>query len=188
MPLSQGTHFFMLTSAVPYSRDGGTQNAQYVELREPDHSHFTEYMHLKQSVTALQLAVGEQARKQGDAEDMNAAAQEAKGLQDQSDEGHEQAAKEVGAALAMAFGIAPHVDMADFVAAFGKMAARGSRGSVAALDGVQPMTDSIWQRVSLEDKLTMATEYAAFFCTLLPAIKAAESDKTSESHTRVTVD
>lgn len=154
MGIHNGTTDLTTKSPISYTDKGEVKETYSVVLQEPCMDHCKHSLKIKQMVMRVFMEVGRNRKEQDDV-----SGEEVKQL----DEGHEDSAEELASVLETLMLTSETVDVSDFFEAFRAMVCMKARRPIIMLDGVQAMTDAIWQNVNPDDAYRMAIRWTAFF-------------------------
>lgn len=184
MGIEDGTCEFALTRPLEYSRNGTTEKALHVVLREPGMDHVKHYLKLKQMLMRAQMELAKQAGEINQLRD--SIGEEVKPITDNADEMEAQA-DEMAGAIALALQAAGSVDIGEFIDTFEVMACMKARKPLVLVDGIQAMTSALWANLKPDDAFNMAARWLSFFVTRFEAGEQTTSGPQSESPTGRTV-
>lgn len=167
MGIEDGTCEFALTRPLEYSRNGTTEKALHVVLREPGMDHVAHYLRLKQIITQAQFAV---AKIAGDINRMRDSipvnvnidiGEEVKPITENASD-IEKESDQLADSMSMMLQ-AVEVDIREFISIFETMACMKARKPIVLVDGVQAMTTALWAGLKPDDAYNMAVRWCTFF-------------------------
>lgn len=184
MGIEDGTCEFVLTRPLEYSRNGTTEKALHVVLREPGMDHVKHYLKLKQMLMRAQMELAKQAGEINQLRD--SIGEEVKPITENADEMEAQA-DEMAGAIALALQAASSVDIGEFIDTFETMACMKARKPIVLVDGIQAMTGALWATLKPDDAFNMAARWLSFFGTPPDERGKIILDQQSESASQRTV-
>lgn len=162
--IQEGKVEFFLTRSFDYTPGKGqTEKATHLVLQEHGMEHLGHWMQMRQMVTRAMTSMALKFKDQEVPGDSVVVGQEVKGIKDVDAEEYGQESKEAEEAINMALMMADDVDASEFVEIFGKMVVTNKGRSICLVDGVVPMTSSLWLKMKPEDAYNAAVRWAAFF-------------------------
>jgi hypothetical protein len=153
-----GTMEYRLKHPVKYSKDGNFVEAEYLEFSEYSGPHRKEYFRLRQTITAVIMAVEKIA--EGRKKDDDATPQ--KPLADQSEEEHGASADDLATVVGLGFSLDSGVDIDAFVETFKAMVCN-SKKPLCKMDGAINMRAETWDDMHPDDQFDAAVKYCCFF-------------------------
>jgi len=146
---------------------------EFIELLEPTSVHTRQTLRLRQMAFKAMMDMASFAKQTADKEELEKHAQKESVLDkkeiadlDKKDEEEYQTEteKQVDFAL-VTMQQSDRIDLFEFVDTFREMACLRTDTPIAKCNGIEPMKDGIWEKVSIDDALGMSVWWVNFFAT-----------------------
>jgi len=185
MSLEEGKTVYLLSKQgkCKYMANGETKEAISIDLLEPAMSHMSQYARIKQTVNGLIMDMQKLAGELDP--DAVVAGTEIKKMHEVDESEFGTKSNQLAEMILFGFGKSDS-SLAHFVDDFRKMAVNKGGRSICVVDGVQPMTDAIWNTLHPDDAIGMAVRWAAFFTMPSDFQEKAELGEGSDSALPVT--
>lgn len=182
MSIENGTVEYRLKNPFKYAHGGDSQcESKYLELNEPTMEHFKHYSKLKQMLTRAQFDFAAMAQNMGmsDANDMSG--EEVKPFHESSSD-HE-STEENEEAIKLCIQTSDKVDLFEFVDTFRKLIIARTRKPICMVDSVEKFTESMWDKLNVDEAFNIAVRWCSFFVTALIVPQSQRSGQQLESVT-----
>lgn len=165
MSIETGSTKYDLKRSFKYSHNGNSDNeATWLQLNEPGFDHVNHALKMEQMVqkALMELVQGQAKQREMTLEDM--AGGHVKPLHEDT-EAIEESAETNVEVIKLAIMQSNHVELSAFIEVFKKIVTMNlsSDRSACLVNGLEPMTNILWQRMNIKDMKAAAFRYAAFF-------------------------
>lgn len=160
MSLEEGRNIYTLEHKdyCKYMINGETKTAISIDLHEPGMSHMNGYTTIKQTINGLLMDMQLLAQDQ----EIDPAGEQLRKTHEVDQDNYEEETKHLSNMVLFAFGKSDK-KLSHFVDDFKKMVINSKGKSLCTVDGVQPMTEAIWNTMHPEDGVNLAIRWAVFF-------------------------
>lgn len=185
MSHKDGTMIYHLDRSLEYSKNGEFVKAEFIEFYEFGGAHTRQYMKLRQYVDKAIFDAQKLVPENGDAEEDNTITRP-KPLHEVSEKEHEESYKGLSELLNVSISLSDDEDrLNNFIKAFKDLVLKSETHPIAKIDGDVIIKDVTWNKIHVEDQISIATRYCAFFGIGLLGQMKEESENVSKRPTEV---